>query len=224
MLRLQDAAQGVGGGARRLRLVGGQGGIGLNLLGGRLTVLALTHIGPELPPGTPGVNVNSALRYISDITATWKISDALTSITDVNYIHDDGLHASGGGVAQYVTYALSDQWSVGVRGEVVGQNELALYSALFETHDQASLAAFLEATIGPLLAYDRKRSSELAATLLTYFDCNQNAKTTAQRLDIHVNTVRQRLATTEELLGHWGNATRALEIHIALRLWSLGGG
>ena len=113
---------------------------------------------------------------------------------------------------------------IGVRGEVVGQNELALYSALFETHDQASLAAFLEATVGPLLAYDRKRSSELAATLLTYFDCNQNAKTTAQRLDIHVNTVRQRLATTEELLGHWGNATRALEIHIALRLWSLGGG
>jgi sugar diacid utilization regulator len=110
---------------------------------------------------------------------------------------------------------------IGVQGEIVGQNELALYSALFETHDQASLAAFLEATIGPLIAYDRKRSSELAATLLTYFDCNQNAKTTAQRLDIHVNTVRQRLATTEELLGHWGSAARALEIHIALRLWSL---
>lgn len=110
---------------------------------------------------------------------------------------------------------------IGVQGEIVGQNELALYSALFETHDQASLAAFLESTIGPLIAYDRKRSSELAATLLTYFDCNQNAKTTAQRLDIHVNTVRQRLATTEELLGHWGNAARALEIHIALRLWNL---
>jgi hypothetical protein len=26
----------------------------------------------------------------------------------------------------------------------------------------------------------------------------------------------------EELLGHWGNASRALEIHVALRLWSLG--
>ena len=32
---------------------------------------------------------------------------------------------------------------------------------------------------------------------------------------------RQRLATIEDLLGHWGNASRALEIHIALRLWSL---
>jgi DNA-binding PucR family transcriptional regulator len=104
---------------------------------------------------------------------------------------------------------------------VIGQNELALYSALFETHDQTSLGHFLEATIGSLIAYDRKRGAELAPTLLSYFDCNQNAKTTAQRLGIHVNTVRQRLATIEDLLGHWGSAARALEIHMALRLWSL---
>jgi hypothetical protein len=64
------------------------------------------------------------------------------------------------------------------------------------------------------------RNSRL--TLLAYFDNNQNAKTTAARMGIHVNTVRQRLASVEELLGHWGNASRALEIHVALRLWSLG--
>ena len=64
-------------------------------------------------------------------------------------------------------------------------------------------------------------SSDLATTLLSWFDCNQNARTTAQRMGIHVNTVRQRLATIEDLLGHWGHASRALEIHVALRLWSL---
>jgi DNA-binding PucR family transcriptional regulator len=110
---------------------------------------------------------------------------------------------------------------IGVQGRVVAQNEMALYSTLFETHDQASLAAFLEATIGALTAYDARRGTELAATLLGYFDCNQNAKLAAQRLGIHVNTVRQRLATIEDLIGHWGHATRALEIHIALRLWHL---
>jgi sugar diacid utilization regulator/GAF domain-containing protein len=118
--------------------------------------------------------------------------------------------------------ALAVLGRIGVQSEIVGQDELAIYSTLFETHDQSSLANFLEATIGPLLAHDRKRGSELGATLLTYFDCNQNAKTTAQRLDIHVNTVRQRLATIEDLLGHWGHASRALELHIAVRLWSLG--
>jgi hypothetical protein len=40
-------------------------------------------------------------------------------------------------------------------------------------------------------------------------------------MGIHVNTVRQRLATSEDLVGHWGHASRALEIHVALRLWSL---
>ncbi|HEX4511378.1 MAG TPA: helix-turn-helix domain-containing protein, partial [Burkholderiaceae bacterium] len=111
---------------------------------------------------------------------------------------------------------------IGTQGQIIGQDELAIYSTLFETHDRASLTNFLEATVGPLLSQDAKRGSELAATLLAYFDCNQNAKTTAQRLGIHVNTVRQRLATVEDLLGHWGQAARALEIHIALRLWSLG--
>jgi sugar diacid utilization regulator len=111
---------------------------------------------------------------------------------------------------------------LGVQGELLAQNELALYSALFETHDRSSLAGFLEATLGPVLAHDRKRHSGLATSLLTYFDCNQNARTTAQRLGIHVNTVRQRLATIESLLGPWSAAARALEIHIALRLWALG--
>jgi len=111
---------------------------------------------------------------------------------------------------------------IGVQGQIVGQNELALYSTLFETHDRSSLGSFLQATIGPLISLDRKRSAELAPTLLSYFDNNQNARTTAQRLGIHVNTVRQRLATIETLLGHWGQASRALEIHIALRLWHLG--
>jgi hypothetical protein len=112
---------------------------------------------------------------------------------------------------------------IGIEGQIVGQGEMALYSTLFETQDRASLQAFLEATIGALTAHDQKRGSGLALTLLSYFDCNQNAKLAAHKLGIHVNTVRQRLATIEELLGHWGNATRALEIHIALRLWSLGG-
>jgi sugar diacid utilization regulator len=117
--------------------------------------------------------------------------------------------------------ALSVLARLGIQGHIIGQNEMALYSTLFETYDRASLDSFLETTIGSLLAHDLKRGSELTSTLLVYFDSNQNIKTTTGRLGIHVNTVRQRLSTIEGLLGHWGNATRALEIHMALRLWSL---
>jgi sugar diacid utilization regulator len=146
---------------------------------------------------------------------------------ELNAVHRGVLSRPLSGPAEipalYVTLrrALTVLGRIGVHGRIIGQDELAIYSTLFETHDRVSLSNFLDATIGPLTAHDRKRSSELAPTLLVYFDCNQNAKTAAQRLGIHVNTVRQRLATIEDLVGHWGQASRALEIHIALRLWSL---
>lgn len=113
---------------------------------------------------------------------------------------------------------------IGVKDQVVGQNEMALYATLFETHDQSSLATFLNSTIGPLATYDMKRGTQLRITLLAYFDTNQSATLVAKRLGIHVNTARQRLATIEELLGSWGQATRALELHVALRLWRLNAG
>jgi putative OmpL-like beta-barrel porin-2 len=89
-----------------------EGGIGLNLLGGNLTSVALTDIGP----GDPGNNRD--YRYFNDITTTWKITPALTSITDLNLVLDtldNGFW--GGGVAQYLTYAINDWLQVGVRAE-----------------------------------------------------------------------------------------------------------
>ncbi len=92
-------------------------GFGLNF--SRVTVLALTHIGPELPGGAlgPGINVGDYNRYLSDVLVTWKITDKLTSITEGNYIVDDGAATRGGGVVQYFTYVLSPEITAGVRAE-----------------------------------------------------------------------------------------------------------
>lgn len=106
------------------------GGFGLNLLGGGLTIAATTSIGPEIPRGTTGVRPNHDLRYLNDVTIIWKVSPKLTSTTDLNYIRDDGFHASGGGVAQYLTYALSDQVGLGLRGEV-WRDQNAFFVAAF---------------------------------------------------------------------------------------------
>lgn len=94
------------------------GGFGLNLLDGALTAYATTSIGPEIPRGTVGVRPNRDLRYLNDVTVIWKINKKLTSTTDFNYIRDDGFGVSGGGVAQYFTYALNGELQIGVRGEV----------------------------------------------------------------------------------------------------------
>jgi hypothetical protein len=94
-----------------------QGGIGLNnLLDGKLTVLALTHIGPENPGD------NRDLRYLNDIVLTYKYSDALTLVTELNYIRDDGFHAIGYGVAEYGKYQVSDQLAVVGRAEIWRDN------------------------------------------------------------------------------------------------------
>jgi Putative beta-barrel porin-2, OmpL-like. bbp2 len=119
-----------------------QGGIGLNLLGGNLTILAITHIGPE-NPNTPigiaacgGCNPTTTLRYLNDITATWKINDSWTLITDLNYIHDDGgVQPSGYGGAQYVVYTVNDWLKAVGRVEVWRDNSnfyVAAYPGNFD--------------------------------------------------------------------------------------------
>jgi Putative beta-barrel porin-2, OmpL-like. bbp2 len=95
-----------------------QGGIGASFLDGSLTVLATTHIGPELPTRVFGAAANDHYRFLNDVVVTWKPNDVLTLITDANYIRDNFFHADGYGVAQYAIYKLSDQLSVAARGEV----------------------------------------------------------------------------------------------------------
>src|SRR5581483_9531783 len=90
-----------------------QGGFGLNgLAGGKLTILALTHIGPE------NVNDNKNFRYLNDIVFTYKATDTWTFVTELNYIHEDVVDADGYGAAQYATYAINDQLSVSGRAEI----------------------------------------------------------------------------------------------------------
>ena len=102
------------------------GGFGLNLMNGDLTILATTHIGPELPERNALAVSHADTRYLNDVTAIWKISKSLTSTTDFNYIRDDtkvfgpngNSSAEGYGVAQYFTYSVNDNLSLGLRGEV----------------------------------------------------------------------------------------------------------
>lgn len=95
--------------------LGGIGGFNLTLLGGNLTVLALTHFGPEqasrvLSP--LGVNADGQWRFYNDIVATYKATDKLTLVTELNWVRDDygfvGKAVNGYGAAQYVSYAVSD--------------------------------------------------------------------------------------------------------------------
>lgn len=101
--------------------VAGLAGVGLNLLGGNLTVLALSHFGPEdatrvLSP--MGYNANGFWRTENDVVVTYKFNDKLTFTTEGNVIHDGFYRASGYGVAQYASYTLTDTITLNARAEV----------------------------------------------------------------------------------------------------------
>ena len=99
-------------------------GLGSTLMDGNLTLLALTHFGPESPTRTvPGAN--GQYRYYSDFFATYKVNDKLTLTTELNWVRDDyGPHTNGNqgadgyGGAQYVGYALTDTLTLNGRAEV----------------------------------------------------------------------------------------------------------
>jgi hypothetical protein len=105
----------------------GQFGFGLNnLLGGKLSLVALSHVGTE-DPNT--VTPTGAFRYLNDVTATYKANDKLTLTTDINYIEEDSVNAIGYGVAQYATYALNDTLTLVGRAEVWRDNSGAFVGA-----------------------------------------------------------------------------------------------
>ena len=99
---------------------GGIFGVGLNL-SDKLTVLALSHVGPEnARRNTPFAN--RAMRYYNDALITYKYSDKLTFTTEFNYVKDDGFRAEAYGAAQYVSYALTETLTVNARAEVYRDN------------------------------------------------------------------------------------------------------
>ncbi len=111
--------------------IGGIGGFNLTFLDGKLTILALTHFGPDdatraLSP--IGFNANGFWRFYNDVLVTWKASDTWTFVTEANWARDGfGIVTASGtvnkpvngfGAAQYVSYALTETVSLNARAEI----------------------------------------------------------------------------------------------------------
>jgi hypothetical protein len=105
------------GGGDNNSAIAGMLGVNLTLLGGNLTMLALSHFGPENPTrSVPDADGYS--RYENDAVITYKATPALTFVTEVNWIHDDKFHADAYGGAQYASYTLNPQITLNARAEI----------------------------------------------------------------------------------------------------------
>ena len=84
------------------------GGFGLNLLNGDLSILAVTHSGPENPnvkdplnvgwpdgvvggvPAACACNPNTVWRTFNNVTVTWNATENLNFATDISYFRESG--------------------------------------------------------------------------------------------------------------------------------------
>lgn len=112
--------------------------------------------------------------------------------------------------------------TLGRTGRVSDPAGLGLTRLLLGQNGPEQLAGFLEATLGPVLGYDRQRGTNLVRTLEAWFASGGVVKETAEALHVHPNTVVQRLDRVGGLLGDdWRDPDRALDLQLALRVHRL---
>jgi GAF domain-containing protein len=112
--------------------------------------------------------------------------------------------------------------TLGRHGEVSDPAGLGLARLLLGQNGRGELDAFVETQVGPVLAYDERRGTELVGTLEAWFAAGARSAEAAKRLHVHPNTVGQRLDRIATLLGDdWRDPARGLDLQLALRLYRL---
>jgi DNA-binding PucR family transcriptional regulator len=105
----------------------------------------------------------------------------------------------------------------------VVHDKVESHALLLALQDEQVLVSFCDSLLGPIEEYDAQRSTELLPTLEAFLTSGGRWEATAQKLHIHVNTLRHRLARCEELTGRdISSMDDRVDFYIALRARSTG--
>lgn len=83
--------------------------------------------------------------------------------------------------------------ALGRQGTTAKESELAVYATLFAGASRSDLDDFIRSKIGKLIDYDKARNAQLIESLYCYLKEGLNPQKSAKKLQIHTNTMRQRL-------------------------------
>lgn len=107
-----------------------------------------------------------------------------------------------------VSQCYRESWQAVILGTLVfGPNRvvhfdfMGAYRIMSRCSDHSELKGFVDGLLGPVISYDSVRSTELVATLEAFLDEGCNLQATADRLFVHVNTLKYRLSRVERLVG-----------------------
>ncbi|MFD2353664.1 PucR family transcriptional regulator [Nonomuraea ferruginea] len=103
-------------------------------------------------------------------------------------------------------------------GGVVTSDEIYTHALLLATVPGDVRRSFAGRLLAPLLDYDTGHQSELVRTLATFLDCAGSWNACAERMHVHVNTVRYRIKRVEELTGRdLSTMADRVDLFLALR-------
>ncbi|GAA4549853.1 PucR family transcriptional regulator [Pseudonocardia xishanensis] len=85
--------------------------------------------------------------------------------------------------------------------QVVTATEVTSHVALLAAVPDEIRRTFADRVLAPVLAYDTRNDAGLLETLEAFLDCSGSWSRAAERLHLHVNTVRYRIGRVEELTG-----------------------
>jgi purine catabolism regulator len=88
-----------------------------------------------------------------------------------------------------------------LKEETLHYSELGVYLLLYRLQGTEEMEEYNRLYLDPLLELDQKQQGALLKTLRTYFECNCNAKETAEKMFVHYNTINYRLDRIKNELG-----------------------
>lgn len=109
--------------------------------------------------------------------------------------------------------------ALGREGEVATSRELGVYRVLLSRDDRADVIEYAQHALEPLRRAERRTGVPLQQTLEVFLEQGRKYAASARALDIHVNTLYQRLGSISSLLGEdWQEPHRVFDLLVGLRL------
>jgi sugar diacid utilization regulator len=128
--------------------------------------------------------------------------------------------------AAFARNALRARWTArileltGNPQRVVSFDDLGVYALLFDPAKPTELDAFVNRWIGPLIEYDREQNTQLRATLEAILE-GRGQRQTAEKLVIHLSTLKYRVRRIHEILGlDYHDPDVSFNLQLAIRIFS----
>lgn len=96
-------------------------------------------------------------------------------------------------------------------------SNIGVYKLLFGVENRDVLRTYVDDTLGNLIKYDSLNNTDYEYTLRVYLECSGSVQMTAQRLDVHRNTVNYKMKVIREILGIEMNDEDKMNILLAFR-------